>query len=847
MAQYIRPPRQRKQDRKVEEEKKPSSILKWFKIIIYAGLVCASVILIYLYHLSQNLPTLDDLINPKYDLPTQIYDRDDQLITEFYTKRRVLIPIRKVPDVMIKALLAIEDNRFYAHFGIDPIRMVKALIIDVIKWDFAQGASTLTQQTAKMFLLSSDKLITRKLKEILLALKIEHQFSKNQILELYLNKTYFGHGAYGIEAAAQGYFSKTTQELNLAEAAMLAGLPQAPSRWAPTYSIENATKRRNIVLKKMEETGYISTEERIRTSLAPIVLNLDRSLAYNETSYYTEHIRRYLYDKYGKERLYSGGLKVYTMMDLKKQIYAQNALREGLIEHDRRQGYRGPVKNLRQEIDKELKLYVYSEEEGWDEEDFQRLDDDSKEMAKKLYEKKTAEVTRDNRFIIGGIVTGVVTDVDRYTTEVTLGKYQGNLFLSAMRWARPVNYEVPFTEEQLNDFHDIFEVGDVVKLEIVDYNDNHQEFSLTIAQEPIANGGLYVMNPNNGEVIAMVGGYDFSESEFNRAIQSKRQTGSAFKAIVYSLALDNSFTAASMLDDTPFVGGGETDYKPSNYSRSFKGKMTLREALVHSKNAPSVRLTEELGTEAVIEHARKLGIDSELPENDLTIVLGTASLTLKEMVTAFSIFANGGRLLEPVYISRIEERDGEVIEEYEPQEGKQVISEETAFLMTSILQDVVRQGSGWRAQAINRPSAGKTGTTNNYVDAWYIGYIPQMIAGVYIGFDKNQHTLGDTETGSRAAAPIWVEFMQEATAAMPILPFEQPDDINMVKINLDSGLLDCNTGGNTKLEYFKAGTEPSQCHRATASPLLEQNDPLDRGSDGNTDDYGRQNRLIEEL
>jgi penicillin-binding protein 1A len=824
-----------------------------FKRIIfftfYSGLICSIGVLFYLYQLSQNLPSLDDFAKPSYDLPTQIYDRNGELVTEFYgSKRRVLIPIKKVPDIMIKALLAIEDNRFYQHYGIDPIRMVRALLIDIAQQRWAQGASTLTQQTAKMFKFSSDKKIVRKLKEILLSLKMERRFTKNQILELYLNKTYFGHGAYGIEAAAQGYFSKNATDLTLAEAAMIAGLPQAPSILAPTYSMANATKKRNIVLKKMEELGYISREERIRAAVTPITLNLNKSLDYNETSYYTEHIRRYLYRKYGKEQLYSGGLKVYTMMDLKKQILAQDALRKGLVDHDRRQGYRGPLKNLLQEVDQELGLYVFSEEKGWNDEQFERLDEDSKTLAQKLYDEKINDSIKDNHFIIGGDVLGVVTKVDKYLTQVNLGKYEGSLLLTSMRWARPINYEVLYFKERLNDFNDILKIGDVVKLKILDYDQSYKEFALVLTQEPIANGGMLVMSPENGEVIAMAGGYDFRKSEFNRAIQGLRQTGSAFKPIVYSLALDNSFTTSSMLDDTPFVGVGETSYTPNNYSRSFKGKMTLREALVHSKNAPSVRLTKELGTDSVITHSRKFGITSKLPEDELGIVLGSASLTLKEMVVAFSVFANGGRLIEPVFISRIEDSSGEIIEKQEEEEGKepeQVLSEEAAFLMTDMLQDVVKFGTGRRAQAINRPSAGKTGSTNNYVDAWYLGYIPQMITGVYIGFDKNQQTLGETETGSRAAAPIWVDFMSQATAAMPILPFEQPDGINLVKINTDSGLLECNTGGNSRFEYYKAGTEPTQCHRNLTGPVQKEEEPMEGLPEANG--IEEEEELVEEL
>lgn len=820
----------------------PSKLRRIVNYTIYLGLILSILVLGYLSYLAVNLPSLDELINPNYDLPTQIYDRNNELITEFYTKRRVLIPIDKVPKVMVEALLAIEDARFYNHFGIDPLRMIKAFVVNLSQMRIREGASTLTQQTARMFILTNERTLVRKLKEILLALEIEQRFTKDQILELYLNKYYFGHGAYGIEAAAQAYFSKSAEDLNLAEASLIAGLPQRPSKWAPTYSIENATKRRNMVLRAMENVGYITTEERIKTATTPIRLNLNKSLDFNETSYYTEHIRRYLYNKYGKEQLYSGGLRVYTMMDLKMQISAQNSLRKGLVDHDKRQGYRGPIKNLLQEVDGELSLYIYDAERGWDFKKFDNLDEDSKSLAKELYSSKIEATVESNNFIIGGKVRGVVTKVEKSNTQVNLGKFQGNLLLSSMRWARPVNYNVVYTKERLKDFNDILKIGDVVELEILDYDHNAKEFSLVLTQDPIANGGMLVMNPQNGEVVAIVGGYDFRESEFNRAIQGRRQTGSAIKPIVYSAALDNSFTTSSMLDDTPLVEGG---YRPGNYSDKFLSKVSLRNSLVLSKNIPTVRLAKELGLEKFIERAHDLGITTEFNPDELGVVIGQTSITLKEMTVAFSAFANGGNLVEPVFISRIEDRDGNLIEKREFQVPNQVISEETSFLITSMLQDVVRRGSGRRAQAINRPSAGKTGTTNNFIDAWYIGYIPQLIAGVYVGFDKNQQTLGDIETGSRAAAPIWVDFMKEITAPLPILPFEQPNGINMVKINPESGDKACETSETSRFEYYKAGTEPTQCHRIIATPTPKEIDSLDDLN--RVPRQGDDQELIEEL
>jgi len=769
--------------------------------ILLIGVTCLTGVL---YYLSQNLPSLDKLITPQYDLPTKIYDRNSNLITEFYIKQRELVSIEDVPDVLVKALVAIEDNRFYQHHGIDLYRIFNVLIIDVLRGEFVQGASTLTQQTAKMFLLTPEKRVIRKIREILLSLKMEKRLSKNRILELYLNKAYFGHGCYGIEAAALGYFNKHVTELNLAESALLVGLPQAPSKLAPTASIDRATRKRNLVLKKMAELGYISDMQRKQTSILPVKLRLRKQHDDdNETSYFAEYIRQYVHDKYGQNLLYRGGLKVYTTMDLKMQIYADSALRRGILEHDKRQGYRGPKSNLLKDIINEM---------GWDNDKY--LVHQENHPTKEILKEKIDQVTLKNHYVIGSSVLGVVEQVAQKKAKINLGNdIQGRLLLKSADWARPVDYHHELTwKTKLNNLNDVLKTGDVIELKIVDYDEEMREFELNLVQKPLANGAIFVMDPNSGHVLAMSGGYDFRLSEFNRAIQSKRQAGSTFKPIVYSLALDSSFTPASLLDDTPFVDGVDGTYKPNNYLNNYQGKLSLREALVHSKNIPTIRLAKELGTKAIIRRARKMGITAELPDDDLTIALGSASLSLAELVKTYAIFANGGNLVHPTFILKVIDIQGHVLERSEDPIKIPVISSETAFLMTDILVDVVQKGSGWRAKALGRPNAGKTGTTDNYVDAWYVGYIPQLITGVHVGFDDNQRRLGENETGSRAAAPIWLDFMKHATAQLPVLPFDEPEGLIMVRINPDSGLLDCESLENARFEYFKVGTEPTHCH-----------------------------------
>jgi len=774
-------------------------------------------ILILLYFLSFSLPKLTELEKPQYELPTQIYDRNGQLITEFYTKRRVLIPYNELPPVATQALISIEDSRFYQHYGIDVIRMTKALIVDVIKMDFAQGASTLTQQTAKMFLLSSEKKIIRKIKEVLLALQIEGRFSKDQILELYLNKAYFGHGAYGIEAAAQGYFSKSARDLNLEEAALLAGLPQAPSRWAPTVSIKNATRRRNLVLSAMRDQGYITEERYHEARTKPVALNLGKTADSNEASYYTELVRKVLLDLYGMDTLYTGGLKVYTFMDLKMQIAAQHALTDGLVDHDHRSGFRGAARNLWREVTaEETELPgLFSENSGVNEKFLDRLDEETKQRVIQNFESRLKKLQKKNQFLLGGHAQGVVTKVSRTQAVIDLGEERtGVLRLEGHQWARPADFEQRLTwKTKLKNLKDVLKTGDVLEVILDDIAPAGDKFSLKLFQLPEANGGLLSLKPDTGEVLAMSGGYDFALSEYNRAIQAKRQPGSAFKPIVYSLALKDSFTRATMLDDTPLVFK-DTQWRPGNFSKKFKGKISLKNALAHSKNIPTVRLTMALGIDKIIKHARRIGVTADLPE-DLTIGLGTASVTLKELARTYSIFANGGLLIEPRFIRRIESNTGKVLLDQESYAKKQVMNAETAFLMTATLQDVVKSGSGFRAQALERPAAGKTGTTNNYTDAWFMGFVPQVLTGVYVGFDDTQKSLGNLETGSRAAAPIWVQYMKQILKTEPILPFQQPEGIQMVKIIPESGLLDCDQSKEAQFEYFRAGTQPVQCHQDT--------------------------------
>ncbi|MBF0280206.1 MAG: PBP1A family penicillin-binding protein [SAR324 cluster bacterium] len=762
-------------------------LIKWMMMTMVAmGMAAGIVGGYFLYQLNKELPQdLNDLHQPNYALPTVIFDRNGNQIEEIFIHRRIVIPFKNFPPYMIQALIASEDTRFFSHFGIDPIRILKALWVDIKAKRIVQGASTLTQQTARLFLLAKEKKgsledLKRKLKEILLALRIERQFSKEEILTLYLNKVFLGN-AEGVEASTQGYFGKRTEELSLAESTLLVGLLPAPSLYSPIVNPDLAIKRRNLVLRRMLEEGFITEEERRSASREPIQLSKIYDNTSAATAYYVEHVRKQLLSKYGADTLYKGGLKVYLAMDLEYQIYAHEALQKGILDLSKRQGYRGPQERLKLNSQGELSL------------------------------REIHRVTRKNQMILGKIVQGVVTNVSEPISTIRFGRDEGRL-----EWAHLVKWKVQQSAQSKRSVHikkasQILKVGDVIQVKLEDWDPQAEQFRLTLHQEPQVNGAVLSIDPHSGEVLAMSGGYRFDESEFNRALQAKRQPGSVFKPVVYAAALDAGYTLASILVDSP-IYKAESDesnqeaWTPKNYGNKLLGSVHMRTALVKSLNTPTIRLVEDLKPKRIIEYARKLGISTEI-KNDLTIALGSFSVTLQEMVSAFGVFANEGSLAQPIYISKIEDRQGEIIEENLP-EVKPVISKETAYLILDAMQDVVKRGTGRIARQIERPSAGKTGTTNDSRDAWYIGFIPQLLTGVYVGFDQPT-SMGKGETGARAAAPIWVDFMNSVTGNLPTQRFARPPQIVSVKIHKSGRSVGpCDPGDETYYEQFKRGTEP---------------------------------------
>ncbi len=770
-------------------------IRRYFKHIFWGGLALSVVLgisfVVLLLYLNTQLPPVARLEDPDYSLPTIIYDRHARKVDEIFIKRRKLVTFNQIPKNLINGLIAKEDSRFFEHHGIDPLRIIKAAWVDLVSLNLVEGASTLTQQTARQFFLTLEKTWVRKIKEILLALRIEREFTKEEIITLYLNKVNFGD-AWGVAAAAEYYFNKRVEDMSLSESAVLIGLLPAPNRYKPTRNLQLARRQRNIVLARMADEGFITRSEQMAASSEPIVL-AERTDPKNEASaYYVELVRRVLLERFGSKNLYEGGLHVYTAMDLSYQVAAHQELVQGVRALDRRRGYRGPLDKM-------------------------QLDE-----LGHVPEDVLINLNPGRGLDVGRIVDGVVVEVSDKTAKVALSASQDGLITWEQlkpRW--PVYLPQGRDNAQplaITALKDILASGDHIQGEIVGQNSATGQYLLDLYQEPQANGAVYVMDPKTGEVLAMVGGIRFGRSEggseFIRATQAERQPGSSFKPIIYAAALEEGYTPATVLDDSPRVFTMATGLKhtPQNYDQTFLGRLSLRESMVRSRNVPTVQLVDEMGARKVIEYARKFGISTPIPE-EIIIALGTHSVKLSELTRAYAVFPNGGKLVDPVYVLRIEDSKGNVLYRSEPH-SEQVISEATAYVISDVMRDVVRNpfGTGYHAmQGFDRPAGGKTGTTQNYTDAWYLGFIPQLVAGVYVGFDDPNISLGPAETGARAAAPIWRGFMERIEGSLPIETFKQPDSVVTMRVGSAGQLLGaCDNLDGSRYELFRADTIPKR-------------------------------------
>jgi len=759
-----------------------AKIFRWILMALVCSIVAMAMALggLYLY-LGEDLPKIASLSEYRPPTITEVFSDDNRKIGEFYTERRIVIPLSQIPQTLKEAFIAAEDARYFKHKGIDFVSIVRAFFKNLEAGTIVQGGSTITQQVTKSFFLTPERSYKRKIKEAILAYRIDKAFSKAEVLYLYLNQIYLGHGAYGVEAAAENYFGKSTKDLNLAECAILAGLPQAPSRYSPFWYPERAKQRQIYVLNRMVNEGFITNIQATEAINTELDIKPRRNWYIEKVPVYTEHVRRYIEAQYGKDTLLNAGLKVYTAVNIEMQKKARVEIEKGLHVLDRRQGYRGPVKQIPPE---EFEAFSNTIEES----------------------------LKETPMVQGLLTEGVVIKVDngQGKTWVRIGKEQGVILLEDIRWARKPNPDVAYYRVKVKKPSEVFRLGDVISVRLGEQDPESNLWQLSLEQVPEAQSGLLCIEAETGNVKVMVGGRDFLESQFNRAVQSRRQPGSAFKPVIYAAALDKGYTPASVIIDSPIVFQNEQmdfKWKPRNYGKKFYGPTLLREALEKSRNVVTIKMSQDIGVPYCISYARRLGITSDL-SNDLSLALGSSGVSLLEMVNAYSVFANQGYLVQPVFIQKIVDRDGNILEEAGTVREK-VLEKNTAYLITNLLEGVVKNGTGRRIKALKRPVAGKTGTSNNLFDAWFVGYTPRYITGVWVGFDEEK-SLGEGEQGALTASPIWLGFMREILKDQPIKVFQVPEGVVFAKIDAETGLLPIPESKETIFECFKEGTVPTE-------------------------------------
>ncbi len=751
---------------------------KWWKYLIYGALIFGSITVgVFLgafLAYQQGLPPVSALEEFRPNIITTIYSDNGEVIGEFALERRIEINYEDIPDILKKAILAAEDPKFYRHFGIDIKAIIRSIKVDLLAGKPLQGGSTITQQLARLLFLTQEKTIKRKIREILLALEIERKYSKKKIFTLYCNQIPLGPGIYGVEAASKFYFGKSAKDLNLEESALIAGLPRSPGLYSPYKHPKRALIRRNWVLKRMVEEKFITDEIAKQAMKKPLNVIPPKPINKEFAAYFLEEVRKYIVKKYGTRALYKNGLKVYTTMNIKLQEYAEKALKRGLHELDKRQGWRNDKRNLLKE-NEQLDL-----NQCW------------------LNEWRAEEIKEN------GLVHGIVLDVSRGLAKIKVKDYVAYLTPSGARWTG------------IRNLKRLIKKGDIVLVKIMKINDEKKILRINLDQEPLVEGAIIVIEPHTGEIKAMVGGYSFKKSEFNRAVQALRQTGSAIKPIIYTAALEHGYTPASIIWDEPttfFDQWTGEPWSPENYDHKYKGAVTLRQGLEESRNIVTAKLLESITPQVGVEYAKKFGITSPLYPY-LSFALGSFETSLLELTSAYCVFPNKGIRVKPYFIKRIEDKEGNVLEENKI-ESYEVISPQIAFLMTYLLQGVIQRGTGTLAKDLDRALAGKTGTTDDYTDAWFIGFSPSLCAGVWVGFDVKK-TLGKNETGARAALPIWKYFFEQVfqdnndNINKENEEFEVPPNIVFVKIDRKTGLLASPHCLYTIYEAFIKGTEPKR-------------------------------------
>jgi len=721
-----------------------------------------------LWYFANDLPDYKVLSEYKPPVSSRVYSGDGDLIAEYAIQKRLFISFDSIPDVVINSFLSAEDKNFFKHPGIDARGITRAIIKNVRNYMQSrrlEGASTITQQVAKNFLLSNEVSLKRKIKEAILAFRIERAYSKERIMELYLNQIYLGQGAYGVAAASLEYFDKAVKDLNYQEAALLAALPKAPSKYDPFKSKKLAKNRRNLVLKNIFENNYISEDEYKKLIKKNIELKKRKIKLFKEANFYSEEVRRVISEQYGYDQLYKEGLYIKTALNAEHQLNALKALREGLQSYDRRHGWRGAIVNLK-------------DKKNWF------------EVAKKYSLEKNL-----------GWKLAKVINVEMLEANIEIeNKKNEKIYFKDASWTRKKN------------FREILSSGDII------YVQKNDKKKWVLKQRPIVNGAIVVMDPFTGRVLALVGGFSYELSEFNRATQAKRQPGSAFKPFVYAAALENGYSPSTLVLDAPFVidqGEGKKNWKPQNYGKEFYGPSTLRKGIEKSRNLMTVRIAQDLGLKKISNISKKFNIYKDVPEV-LSISLGSAETTLLNLTNAYCSFVNGGKQVKPILIDRIQDRRGNTIFKSDQRkchgcenfsfssdkipkikdEYPQIISEQTAYQITAMLEGAVQRGTGRKLKNLNITLAGKTGTTNKNMDTWFVGYTSKLVVGVFVGFDEPK-SLGRYETGAKTSLPIFKSFIKKSIKKEDAMPFKVPKGISFVMVDPDKGIME-------ELDYKKA-------------------------------------------
>ena len=751
-----------------------NKLFKKLILLSFAGtLIMFVAVIAILWAFSNKLPDYKFLKSYKPPVSSKVYAGEGQLVSDFSKEKRIFVPYNAVPPKVINSFLSAEDKNFFSHPGVDAKGVIRATINNISNVIYSkrlEGASTITQQVAKNFLLSNEVSINRKIKEAILAFRIERALSKKRILELYLNQIYLGQGAYGIASASLEYFNKPISELNYAEAALLAALPKAPSKYNPYKNPELAKFRRNLVLKNLLDNNYLKNEDYIKLINTKIELKKRKKIFLEDTSYYVEDIRKYVVDKFGFEKVYKKGLNIKTPLNLELQKIATVSLRKGLERYDRRKGWRGPLTNKK------------------------NLDDWNNDLEKYKLEKSI------------GWQLAIINKVNKFNTLIkTIEDEAGVIDYENISWTK-------------KEFDELFKKGDVIYVKKIK-NDKYE-----LKQLPKVNGGIVVMDPFTGRVYALSGGFSFKKSEFNRASQALRQPGSAFKPFIYALALENNFSPNTLILDAPLVleqGSDLKMWKPENYGKKFYGPSTLRMGLEKSRNLMTVRIAQEIGVDKIVNFTKQLGI-YENPQELLSISLGSAETTLLKLTSAYCSFVNGGKKINPILIDRIQDSEGVTFFNTETRSCKdcdqisylsesipkisdnfyQVISPQSAYQVTSMLEGVIKRGTGKRLRDLNLDIAGKTGTTNKNTDTWFVGFTSKLVIGAYVGMDEPK-SLGRYETGAKTAMPIFKDFVKKAVKKKDARPFKVAPGISMMVIESSTGKKANFGSKETIIEVFK--------------------------------------------